>query len=105
MNPVQTRPAWAKNSDHRKLTGRPWRRLRDAVFLRDQYTCQDCGRVGLPSDLACDHVVPLAKGGTDEMSNLQALCDGPGSCHERKTITENGGKPRVAIGLDGWPVS
>ena len=99
------RPAWAKETDKRKLVGRPWRRLRDAVLLRDMYTCQDCKRVCLPSDLACDHVIPLAKGGTDAMSNLQTLCDGPGSCHERKTITDNGGKPRVAIGLDGWPIT
>lgn len=105
MSQIQKRPAWAKETERRKLVGRPWRRLREAVFLRDMYTCQDCKRVCLPSDLACDHVIPLAKGGTDDMSNLQALCDGPGSCHERKTITDSGGKPRVTIGLDGWPTT
>ncbi len=98
------RPAWAKDNDKRSLKGRPWRRLREAVLLRDQYTCRGCGRVCLPSELACDHVVPVAKGGTDDMGNLQTLCDGPGSCHETKTIKENGGKPKQTIGADGWPV-
>ena len=85
--------------------GRPWRRLRDQVLLRDHYTCQHCGRVALPSGLACDHIIPVAKDGTDDMSNLQTLCDGPGSCHEAKTIREAGGQVRVvaAVGADGWP--
>jgi 5-methylcytosine-specific restriction protein A len=85
--------------------GRPWRRKRDAVLLRDLYTCQACKRVFPPHRLACDHVIPQAKGGTDDLSNLQALCDGPGGCHERKTIEESGGKVRQAIGVDGWPVT
>lgn len=101
-----TRPAWHKEpgTDPRTLTGRPWRRLRDAVLLRDAFTCQHCLRVSPPSELACDHVIPLAKGGTDKMDNLQTLCAGAGSCHEKKTILENGGRVKPTIGLDGWAV-
>lgn len=79
--------------------GRPWRRTRDAVALRDQYTCQSCGRP--TKDGECDHIIPEAKGGKTEMGNLQWLCS---RCHETKTIRDSGGTPRVEIGADGWPI-
>lgn len=78
--------------------GRPWRRLVEAVKLRDQYTCQACKRVTDQGE--CDHIIPQAKGGKDDMGNLQWLC---GPCHEVKTITEMGSKPKVAIDVSGWP--
>ena len=49
-----------------------------------------------------DHIKPKAKGGTDEETNLEAICT---VCHTRKTTIENGGRPKQAIGSDGWPVS
>lgn len=54
-----------------------------ATFIRDNFTCQQCGyhkmlegRPWLPdmSNLECDHIIPLAKGGKTEMGNLQTLC-------------------------------
>jgi len=66
--------------------GRPWRRLVEAVKVRDACKCQQCGRVTLEG--ACDHIVPCSQGGSDDMSNLQWLCDGPGSCHEAKSKRE-----------------
>lgn len=99
------RLAWAKEADHRKIKGRPWARIRDRILLRDHYTCRRCKRVYLPSQLACDHITPLSNGGTDKDNNLQALCFGLGTsmCHESKTIEDSGGKPRQAVGADGWP--
>lgn len=35
-----------------------------------------------------DHITPLTAGGTNDESNLQALCK---QCHDRKTATEDGG--------------
>lgn len=82
--------------------GRPWRRMRDAVALRDQYTCQECGHVTQEGD--CDHVVPEFKGGKTEMANLQWLCR---PCHatktERESMEARGIKPKAEIGEDGWP--
>ena len=84
--------------------GRPWRRLVDAVKRRDQYTCQACGLVTEEGD--CDHIIPAAKGGKDEMSNLQWLCREP--CHREKTEREaaeaQGRTPKARIGADGWPI-
>ena len=64
--------------------GRPWRRIRDRILLRDRYTCQHCGRVG--EDNEVDHIVNVAQGGTDDDSNLQTLCP---DCHKVKTAAES----------------
>lgn len=42
------------------------------VFMRDGRRCLACGAT---RDLTCDHIVPLARGGTNAMDNLQTLCD------------------------------
>lgn len=54
------------------------RGARRRILARDLYACLFCGA---QSDLTIDHRVPLAKGGTNEDSNLQALCR---SCNCRK---------------------
>jgi len=64
--------------------GRPWRRLREQIFTRDKFTCQVCGRVG--GDLELDHIVNVAKGGTDDDHNLQTICT---TCHKPKTHAES----------------
>ncbi|MEN5029101.1 HNH endonuclease [Pseudomonas sp. Ps21-P2] len=64
--------------------GRPWRRKRAAILVRDQYTCQSCGTVTL--DLEVDHIINIAQGGNDDDANLQALCV---PCHKLKTAEES----------------
>lgn len=64
--------------------GRPWRRKRDEIFKRDRYTCQVCGRVG--GALELDHIINVARGGTDTDSNLQTICN---PCHKQKTAAES----------------
>ncbi len=49
---------------------RQWRTLRDGVLHRDNHICRRCGR---PAS-HIDHITPIAAGGTDHPSNLQALC-------------------------------
>ncbi|MCA9565373.1 MAG: HNH endonuclease, partial [Myxococcales bacterium] len=49
-----------------------------------------------------DHVIPLSKGGTDDMNNLAWLCRVP--CHRDKTAREKGYRPKARIGADGWPM-
>lgn len=65
--------------------GRPWRRLVEAVKLRDSYTCQKCGAITEIGE--CDHIVPVASKGADDLTNLQWLCL---PCHQAKTAVESG---------------
>ena len=49
--------------------------LRHEVFKRDNYKCKECGRTNKETTLHIDHVIPVSQKGTDELSNLQTLCD------------------------------
>ncbi len=42
------------------------------VIKRDLYRCQICNRAGV--ELEVDHIVPLNRGGSDRMDNLQTAC-------------------------------
>lgn len=71
-------------------SARPWRRLREEVLKRDKYTCQGitptgrrCGKVDADNEV--DHIVPRARGGTDDKINLQTLCP---LCHLMKSSGE-----------------
>lgn len=68
---------------------RGWKltKIRNRILLRDNYTCQKCGRVSL--HLEVDHIVPLAAGGSYSELNLQSLCRG---CHALKSAEEEKGR-------------
>ncbi len=59
--------------------------------------CRACAAAGLVSSaVLVDHVIAKADGGTDEMSNLQPLCD---RCHREKTAAEAArGRERARAG-------
>lgn len=44
--------------------------MRDTVLRRDGYQCYICG--GEANTV--DHIIPVAKGGTDQYENLAACC-------------------------------
>lgn len=63
-----------------------WRKLRQRV-LNDQPLCEHCLKENrITSATEVDHIIPLRHGGTNDISNLQALCK---PCHSRKTAREN----------------
>ena len=67
---LQNKPTKSK----RRRTRIP-RGLRHEVFKRDNYTCVECGaRKEDGATLHVDHKIPVSKGGTDELDNLQTLC-------------------------------
>lgn len=78
--------SWARASSAARGYGGRWRKIRDAV-LRREPLCRSCRLLGLDVEATdVDHIVPRARGGTDEASNLQPLCH---SCHSKKTATED----------------
>lgn len=50
--------------------GSEWEAVRKRVLERDGYVCVVCQAPATH----VDHIIPKARGGTDEMSNLQAMC-------------------------------
>jgi hypothetical protein len=48
--------------------------VRLRILARCGFTCQHCGASLFEIEPHIDHIVPLAKGGTNEETNLQALC-------------------------------
>lgn len=65
---------------------------RRAVFARDGWECQYCGRRG---SLTMDHVVPRSKGGDTSWENVVACC---ATCNRRKgdrSVSQSGMKLRT----------
>lgn len=50
------------------------KRLRFEILKRDNFRCCYCGRTPGVVELYVDHVIPRAKGGSDEPSNLVTTC-------------------------------
>ena len=67
----------------KRIVGRELQRIRDRILLRDEYTCQDCGRVTVDGEV--DHVVPLHLGGAESDFNRAYICK---ECHILKTKKE-----------------
>lgn len=66
--------------------------IRFNVFKRDGFKCVYCGMPGTHCILEVDHVVPVAEGGTNDLSNLAACC---ADC--------NSGKGSSVIPIDNLP--
>ena len=50
------------------------KKVRFEVFKRDFFTCQYCGRKAPDIVLECDHIIPVADGGENDMMNLITSC-------------------------------
>jgi hypothetical protein len=62
-----------------------WLELREAVFARDGYSCVYCGS---GADLHCDHVEPVALGGSHDINNLVTACAPCNLSKGSKTVAE-----------------
>ena len=86
-----------------RTRGNRWMAIRTRIIGRDGGLCVVCRARGhIQPAHEVDHIIPLVDGGTDDADNLQAICH---ECHAIKTARESGHKPRVRIGVDGWPAS
>lgn len=54
----------------RKSNSTQWKKLRLRILQRDLWECYWCGM----DATTVDHIVPVAKGGTDDQENLVAAC-------------------------------
>lgn len=61
---------------------------RAAVYVRDDYTCQLCGKKLPQKMLNIDHVLPKSKGGKTEWTNVVASCIKCNSLKGDKTLIE-----------------
>ena len=69
-----------------RTRGSKWMKIR-ARWLREHPLCVMCrakGMDGIPAT-QLDHIIPLWRGGKDDESNYQSLCE---PCHKDKTAEE-----------------
>ena len=76
---------WQSNDDDRPPS-HEWKKIRNDVFVRDDFTCQYCGSRGVK--LECDHVHPVSKGGGHDLDNLVTACFSCNRSKHDKTIDE-----------------
>ena len=75
-----------RGSSTKRGYGYAWQKLRKVALIRDMYLCQVCLNSGrLTPATTVDHIIGKTDGGTDELSNLQSLCN---ACHNHKTAKE-----------------
>lgn len=80
-----------------------WQKLRWSVLTKGRFTCRLCKRTETDtSRLVCDHV--LSHKGNERLfwsGPFQVLCK---DCHDGTKQSIDKGKPRLSIGIDGWPL-
>lgn len=75
-----------RGSRQQRGYGAAWDKLRVRILRRDSGLCRPCLAVGrVTVATAVDHVVPRSRGGSDDESNLQSICN---DCHRIKTQAE-----------------
>lgn len=77
---------YRRSKSNPRLSPSLWIEMRRTVFTRDDFTCQYCGKRGVR--LECDHVTPLSRGGSNELSNLATACFSCNRSKRDKTVEE-----------------
>ncbi len=99
--------AWRRKYPERKVAREARRRARKVqaggsftaqqwIALKTTYhfTCLCCGRQEPQIKLTADHVIPIAKGGSNTITNIQPLC---GPCNSRKNTRIIDYRPSQAL--------
>lgn len=77
---------------------------RQRVYERDNFECQLCGKPVIEEELTLDHIVPLSKGGSSWITNLQTAHY---ACNQTKADEEPAdgeGSHYVPPGLRASPI-
>lgn len=101
---VHKRTNWRGSNNDGGRYGWAWKKTRLRILKRDNYQCQCKDCKCLPRPLVAnevDHIIPIASGGTDEDSNLQAINK---DCHKRKTKLDEGMSPSYGADINGIPL-
>lgn len=96
------KPDSERGNRHQRGYGKLWDKIRVTVMQQANSRCQHClkqGRYTLATQV--DHIIPKAKGGTDDITNLQALCE---QCHKIKTAHDKGHNIKQGTSEDGTPI-
>jgi 5-methylcytosine-specific restriction protein A len=72
------------NNKEGKITRKVSQIKKKIVASNQKWKCKSCGAL-LDYSYEVDHIIPLYKGGSNEIINLQALCR---NCHGKKTIED-----------------
>lgn len=67
----QSGPLFVIGVDRLRPGASKWYSLREEVFKRDGRMCVYCGSA---DSLECDHITPVSRGGTHDVSNLATAC-------------------------------
>jgi len=73
-----------KSNDFNKSKRKLSETTKKVVSANQQWSCKNCNKI-LDASYEVDHIIPLYKGGTNDITNLQALCR---NCHGKKTIND-----------------
>lgn len=78
------------------------RRTRWTVYKRDEFTCQFCLARFAPAELTIDHLVPLDRGGLDEVINYVTCCSACNQAKDNLSLAEFA--ESINITLEDLPV-
>ena len=77
----KTKTKSINNSNKRRVT----ELTKKTIASNQQWKCNICNNI-IDASYEIDHIIPLYKGGTNDIYNLQALCR---NCHGKKTIEDS----------------
>ena len=84
FNEIDNQTVKIKNNTKRKYKRNVSETKKKHVASQQQWKCKKCNNM-LDATYEIDHVIPLYKGGNNEINNLEALCR---NCHGKKTLND-----------------